>query len=244
MASPSSGIRTAGLALASLTLPLSQAHGQVCSPLGEAWSVESNQADAYFGASVASAGDVDGDGFDDGVEVGAQTDPLEIGSWPMDLGWPDRRDAASAAGVTGGSSMSPGQVAPNLNLTDQFGNTVNLHQFYGYVVVISLGAVWCGPCQQAASSSQHLWDEHRDDGVIFLELLLEGQGQGSSPSQNDLDNWATNFSIEYPVTLGSPQTNISTYPTFAFIGRDMRVASRQSGFPGDAAIASQVNSLK
>ncbi len=35
-----------------------------------AWTAEADQADAWFGVSVASAGDVDGDGFDD-VVVGA-----------------------------------------------------------------------------------------------------------------------------------------------------------------------------
>lgn len=189
--------------------------------------------------------DTDGDGFDDGEEAAAQTDPLEMGSWPQGTGlWPDRTAQASADGLTGGASLSTGQVAPNLQLTDQHGNAVRLHQFYGYVVVISLGAVWCGPCQQAASSSQQLWDEHREDGVIFLELLLEGQAQGSTPTATEIANWASNFGLAYPVTKGSPQTSISSFPTFVFIGKDMRVASKQEGFPGDAAISSQIAQLQ
>ena len=189
--------------------------------------------------------DTDEDGFDDGAEVAASTDPLNFGSWPQGTGtWPNRLTYASQDGLQGGSSLSSGQIAPNLQLVDQFGNQVQLHQFYGYVVVIGMGAVWCGPCQSAASSSQHLWEQHIDDGVVFLEILLEGAGQGSNPTNNDLSNWATNFDLEYPVVMGSPQANIQSYPTFAFIGRDMRVSNVQAGFPGDSAIASQVNALK
>jgi hypothetical protein len=43
------------------------------------WTAESNQAGAFFGASVASAGDVNGDGFSD-VIVGA---PLFDNGQPM-----------------------------------------------------------------------------------------------------------------------------------------------------------------
>jgi peroxiredoxin len=187
--------------------------------------------------------DTDGDGFDDGEEVGAQTDPLDFGSWPQNTGaWPDRSAQAVADGVTGGSSLSTGNVAPNLQLTDQFGNPVALHQFYGYVVVMAIGAYWCGPCQSAASSSQELWDEHREDGVIFLELLMEDLG-GGPPTVNDLQSWASDFSLEYPVASGSPQTSVSSYPTFVFIGKDMVVASREEGFPGDAAVSAEIDQL-
>lgn len=189
--------------------------------------------------------DTDGDGFDDGVEVKNNSDPLKYQSWPYQLAsWPDRLAQAQADNLVGASSMSTGSVAPNLQLTDQHGNKLQLHQLYGYVVVIGVGAVWCGPCQSAASSSQHLWEQHRDDGVVFVELLLEGGSQGSNPKVSDLSNWASSFGISYPITSGSPKANISSYPTFFFIGRDMKLSSRTSGFPGDSAIASKVNQLK
>ena len=189
--------------------------------------------------------DSDGDGFDDGVEVGANTDPLSINSWPQGTGvWPNRLAQASTDGLTGGSSLSTGNIAPNLQLTDQFGKSLQLHQLYGYAIVISVGAVWCGPCQNAASSSQHLWDQHRKDGVVFIELLLEGSSKGSNPKMRHLQNWASSYSIKYPVTMGSPQGSISAYPTFVFIDKNMKVHKKISGFPGDSGITSEINKIK
>jgi hypothetical protein len=202
----------------------------------------SGEEEATLGTDPANA-DSDGDGFDDGAEVDASTDPLNLGSWPQGTGaWPDRSAAATADGVSGGGSMSTGGVAPNLSLTDQNGNAVHLHQFYGYVTVLAIGAEWCGPCQQAASTSEELWAEHREDGVIFIELLAENNS-GGPPNQSVLQGWASDFGLSYPVTTGNPQASIGAYPTFIFIGKDLVVDDITEGFPGDAAVSSEIDQL-
>ena len=48
-------------------------------------------------------------------------------------------------------SISPtgdqlGQVTEDFALLDQFGDTVNLHDFCGHTVLLVSSAEWCGPC--------------------------------------------------------------------------------------------------
>jgi hypothetical protein len=62
-----------------------------------AWSVESDQADAFFGAAVATAGDVNGDGFSDVI----------VGAWRYDDGSSDEGRAFVYLGSASGPSTNP-----------------------------------------------------------------------------------------------------------------------------------------
>lgn len=64
------------------------------------WSAESNQANAQFGFSVASAGDVDGDGYDDVI----------VGAWQYDSGATDSGRAYLYYGSEGGLSTTPDRI--------------------------------------------------------------------------------------------------------------------------------------
>ena len=185
--------------------------------------------------------DSDGDGVLDGAEVAGGSNPLEVYSWPSGV-WPNRQAAADADGVVG-TGWEKDQIAPNSDLIDQFGETISLYQFYGYVVVISVGAVWCPPCNQAAASSEQLWSEHVEDGVVFIEVLLEDAGQNPA-EQIDIDNWTSKYGITFPVARMSAPPQTPALPTFYFLDREMRVARTIQGFPGDSGIALEVLKLK
>jgi hypothetical protein len=87
------------------------ASGLAVSP---AWTAESNQAGAHFGASVASAGDVNGDGFDD-VIVGAPT---------YDDGQTDEGLVYVYMGGANGVSSAAAWTRQNNQVGAQFGSSV------------------------------------------------------------------------------------------------------------------------
>jgi hypothetical protein len=79
------------------------------------------------------AGDADGDGFTNGAEVDAGSDPDDASDVPYEGGWV--KDAACRHDVQP-TGNGVGQVAEDFALQDQFGETLKLHDFCDHVILI------------------------------------------------------------------------------------------------------------
>ena len=95
-----------------------------------AWTAESNQAGAEFGRSVATAGDVNGDGFSDVI----------VGAYYYDNGETDEGRAFAYHGSAAGLSTTPAWTAESNQAAAEFGRSatagdVNGDGFYEDVIV-------------------------------------------------------------------------------------------------------------
>jgi hypothetical protein len=79
-----------------------------------AWAAEGNQADAFFGGSVGTAGDVNGDGFSDVI----------VGAGGFDNGQPDEGRAYVYLGSAAGLSFAPAWIAESNNAGAALGGSV------------------------------------------------------------------------------------------------------------------------
>lgn len=74
-----------------------------------------------------------------------------------------RRNGPLAAGPVG-----QGQVAPDFTLATFAGETYDLSDLQGRVVVVNFWASWCIPCEQEAFELENTWRHFKDQGVVFI----------------------------------------------------------------------------
>lgn len=69
--------------------------------------------------------------------------------------------------------------APLFGFTTFDGQTYNLPDFRGKVVVLNFWASWCPPCVDEAPELQATWEAYRDRGVVFIGIAYADNGPNS-----------------------------------------------------------------
>jgi peroxiredoxin len=146
-----------------------------------------------LGTDIANV-DTDGDGWEDGVEVEGNTDPTGRRDHPYTGGW--AIGACRNDIVPTGNDI--GDIAEDFALSDQFGETVNLHDFCDREVLLVSAAFWWGSCQAEAASLEGWFQQFEDRGFIVITLLGENL-YGAAPSQEELALWADTHGLTHPV---------------------------------------------
>ena len=199
--------------------------------------------------------DGDGDGWLDNDEKAAGSDPENPFSWPRGTGqWPDFSEWAVEDGVAG-DTYGFGEVYPDFEVLDQFGNPVSLYQFYGYVILLDYAAGWCGPCMDVAEGAQEMWLEYADEGFIILHTMIEDASY-NQPSVPFLESWADVYGLEFPVTGGDNWINSDAFydligpgvfdggiPAMVLLDRDMTISAAYIGSGQESQISSAVEDL-
>jgi CSLREA domain-containing protein len=99
-----------------------------------------------------------------------------------------------------------GEFVPDLVFTDQNGNAQSLLSYGDNLVVMSVCAVWCGPCQEYSRKMEGLSAELGSD-FSFLEVLVENGNSGMATTANAL-SWYRSFHLTSSVVTTNGDVDV------------------------------------
>jgi len=183
--------------------------------------------------------DTDGDGYNDHDEDYEGTDPLDEDDVIYEGGWPYyfAKDE-----LKGGDTFDEGERFMNFEYRDQFGDYLQLWDFYNdndTFVILDIAAGWCVPCQAMAA-----WMGGEDDpyfadyddvrkavnkGDMYWITVL-GEGYNFNPTTpDDVEQWADSFeNDDVPVLEDSngesfSYVQLSSIPSLVLLKPNMKV---------------------
>jgi len=175
--------------------------------------------------------DSDGDGFTDTTEYLQYFDPNDEEDFPYTglyprLPLPDEIDGEGWEEEDVSNDWEPDDSA------DQYDEAVNIHKFYGNVVLLDIAAEWCGPCRDAAPAANDEYHDLKEQGFIVINLLLDGKSQTEAP---DPERWIEELELDdsFPVVGDQDQAIAANYidssdgsfsiPNFTILDRELKI---------------------
>ena len=132
-----------------------------------------------------------------------------------------------AAGCSRTSALEIGEEAIDFTLRDVNGNTVNLSDFKGKVIILNFFASWCPPCRQEIPDFIELQKAYGDKGFAMVGVALV--------DLNEAKSFAGKMGINYPVAVDDDKVSllygpVRSIPTTFVIGKDFKIARMYIGY--------------
>jgi len=169
---------------------------------------------------------------DDDSAAGPPTCDVADNSWPAVL--PEYLEYE-------GNGVNQGDYLHNFNLKDQHGQDTCLNQFLGSVLIVDASTRWCQPCNEAAAVSAPLWEEMKQIGPSWIMTLMVQDFSGLPATSSDVEEWAEDYDILYPVLLDHNEETrasweVTSFPLFFFIAPTGEIVQRIERRPPEADI--------
>jgi thiol-disulfide isomerase/thioredoxin len=111
-----------------------------------------------------------------------------------------------------------GKTPPALTLKDWIGEAQDLEKLKGKVVIVDFWGTWCPPCMRSIPHNVQLYNQHKDDGLMFIGVHDSKRGHEKMASV------AKDKMITYPLAVDNDGAStkawhISFWPTYFVIDR-------------------------
>ena len=129
---------------------------------------------------------------------------------------------------SGNSEESPIEdlvMAPNMVLTDQYGNEHHLSDYKGKVVFLNFWATWCPPCRGEMPEIQELYEKYNTEDSEVVVLGIAAPGYGNEKNKEEVTEFMEENGYTYPVLMDEGgryfrQLGIMSYPTTYMITKE------------------------
>jgi thiol-disulfide isomerase/thioredoxin len=106
------------------------------------------------------------------------------------------------------------------------GTEVDFSEFKGKVIFINFWATWCKPCLAEMPGIQKLYDDMKDEDIVFLVI--------SNETESVVKNFCDNNDYSFPFYLGRPYDSPNIFqsrsiPTTFIIDRNRRILFKHNG---------------
>ena len=121
--------------------------------------------------------------------------------------------------------------APDFALQARGGQTINLSQYKGQVVMINFWATWCGPCRQEMPLLENIYKKYNKMGFTLLGVNVE-------PDSKPAEDWLKATPVSFPVLFDkeskvSKLYQVSGMPSTVIVDRKGNVRMIHHGYkPG------------
>ena len=108
------------------------------------------------------------------------------------------------------------------------GSTVDLRDYRGRPVILNFWATWCPPCRQEMPDLVRLYQAHKDEGLVILEI-------NEAESEDAVRAFVQELPLPMPILLDSRGEVLDVYksqslPTSIFIDRQGVIRVRWLGY--------------
>ena len=131
--------------------------------------------------------------------------------------------------------------APDFNLPQLNGQTLQLSSYRGKVVLLDFWATWCVPCRAEIPHFVELQQKYGDRGLQIIGVSMD---DGPEPVRN----FYQQFHMNYPVVMGTAKTGelyggVLGLPIAFVIGKDGLIESKKIGAADMAVLEREIQEL-
>ena len=119
------------------------------------------------------------------------------------------------------------EAAPNFELQDIEGNTVELSDYSGKVILLNFFATWCQPCRAELPDFNEIQEEYKEDvKIIAVHMGREGKAH--------LQNFASANNLDFTIVMDDGKVSklygpITGIPVTVIIDKKFKIAKRYIG---------------